>query len=285
MNSIELKNIHFNINKQIILEDVSLSIKESECIAITGENGSGKSTLLKIIAGFVPIAKGKVERSLQKIGYVPERPPSLLRFTPIEYLKHMGEIAGLNHNLLDSRIEALILQFGIEAYKNIRIQNLSKGNKQKVNIMQAILNTPELLLLDEPLSGLDPESQKELANILLGLKNEGITIIFTCHESYLQGKIADRTIHVASRQIEEVKEVEIKEYYRSIEFFGASTIFLPFIQNSVRIINHVHNDSTHELIVNSSMTDETLREIIALGGSIRYVSRELANLPIIEKIN
>ncbi|MEN1968045.1 ATP-binding cassette domain-containing protein [Lentibacillus sp. N15] len=140
-------------------------MKPNERLAVTGENGSGKSTLIKLIAGFITPTKGKIKRHTQKVSYVPERSPESLRFTPLEYLRDMGKMAGMETNELDSRISELVSQFGIEEYENVRIQRLSKGNKQKVNIMQALLKVPDLLIADEPLSGLDARSQEELATL------------------------------------------------------------------------------------------------------------------------
>ncbi|MEW9677119.1 ABC transporter ATP-binding protein [Lentibacillus sp. L22] len=271
MNLIELINIDFTINKQKVLKDVSLGIRANECIAITGKNGSGKSTLLKLIAGFAVPTIGKINRLTNKISYVPERPPESLRFTPKEYLRHMGKIAGLETKALHSRMNALIRQFGLTEYENVVIHRLSKGNKQKVNIMQALLSNPDIILLDEPLSGLDSRSQEEFVKLLVELKTEGKSIIFTCHEPYLKEQIADRTINVAKQQIKEIVE---GNYFRSIEFSGRSTVFHPFIQNTRDIIDYkCHSSTTYEIKVISTSSDQIVAQIIELGGSLEFVSR------------
>lgn len=279
MTYIEIKNIDYSLNKRDIFKNASLTINANECIAIIGKNGSGKSTLLRLIAGLILPSKGKIKRNIQVIGYVPEQPPKSLNFTMVEYLKHMGKIAGLKSRMLSLRIEELITQFGVNEYKNTFIKNLSKGNKQKVNIMQALLCTPDLLLLDEPLSGLDINSQKGLLGVLLTFKKEGMVILFTCHGNVLREKLADRTIQLAKQQIQEVVEAELETSYRMIEFFGVPSARLPLIVNNPSIVDVVRRSSeSYEIKVFSTKSDEMISQILELGGSILFVSHQSMEL-------
>ncbi|MGY0693933.1 ATP-binding cassette domain-containing protein [Virgibacillus sp. FSP13] len=283
MNVLQLTNIHYTVHKKCIFKGVAISIKNGECIAIAGENGSGKSTLLKIIAGLIVPNQGDVKRSTKNMGYVPEQPPKLLRFTANEYLKHMGQIQGLSASVLELRSRELIREFGLEAYQHTNTPYLSKGNKQKVNIIQALLTDPELLLLDEPLSGLDSDSQERLIETLTQLKKEGTTIVFTSHESYLAEKLADRKIHVTQQQIKETSVAGINNHYRTIEFTGKSETLVSFVCSSTTIIKHVYQStSSHIITVYAEKSNEVISNILTLGGTIQFVSRQMNVLPKLE---
>ncbi|ONK23492.1 hypothetical protein BLX87_10835 [Bacillus sp. VT-16-64] len=161
---VELEKVNKNYKKKQVLREISLSIEENQIIAILGGNGTGKSTLLRLIAGIEQPSSGRIIYSDKhiRIGYVPERFPKHLRFTPREYLYYMGKISGISKENLQERIEHYLQRFQLETLNNQRIMELSKGNIQKVGIIQAILNDPELIILDEPLSGLDYQAQQDL---------------------------------------------------------------------------------------------------------------------------
>ncbi len=194
----------------------------------------------------------------------------------------MGQIQGLSADVLNIRRGELMKQFGLDSYQHTRIQHLSKGNKQKVNIIQALLPNPELLLLDEPISGLDPDSQKRLVDILTQLKKAGTTIIFTCHESFFAERLADRSIHVTQQNIKEVMVSRENNQYRTIEFSGATEALLSFVSSSPFIMKHVcQTSSPHIISVHAVKSNEVIGEIIALGGTIQFVSRQMDMLPML----
>ncbi|WP_246494295.1 ATP-binding cassette domain-containing protein [Lysinibacillus agricola] len=169
MNTImEIQNISKQYRGKKILENATFSICANQIIALVGKNGSGKSTLLKIIAELVEADSGSIVKHRQtlKIGYVPEVTPSHILFTPEEYLYHMGRIRGMPKEQLQQKINDLLELFHLQDARNIRIDNFSKGMKHKVLIMQAMLEDTDLLILDEPLSGLDPKAQSDLEETL-----------------------------------------------------------------------------------------------------------------------
>lgn len=196
-----------NITKQYrgmkILDNVSFPIYHNQIIAIVGKNGSGKSTLLKMIAGLIMPDHGSIIPSKQslKIGYVPEVSPSHILFTPQEYLYQMGRIRGMAKQELLPRINYLLELFSLVDVQNIRIINFSKGMKQKIMIMQAMLDETDLLILDEPLSGLDLSTQNELEQTLHSLKQQGMTIILSCHETKLLDHVVDTILMIHNKEV------------------------------------------------------------------------------------
>lgn len=191
---IVLKDMTKRYGKTCVLSSISLSIREGESIAIRGSNGTGKSTLLKIIAGFIPLSAGErsVQQSGLKIGYAPDRLPQL-RMTSTEYLTYMGRIAGIAPHELSARIKELHEMLHLEQKPSLRMTYYSKGMLQKVNLMQAILRVPDVLILDEPLSGLDKASVTQLLLVLKQLKEEGTSILAAIHDSLLSRELDSRS--------------------------------------------------------------------------------------------
>lgn len=196
------ENVTKKYGSHYILKELSFSLHKDECTAIIGKNGTGKSTLLKLMAGFILPTKGKIIfESSVSIGYVPEQFPVNSKFTPFEYLSYLGRIQGLEKVYLEARIHELLERFSLMEKRDTRINSLSKGMKQKIGIAQAILNEPELLLLDEPLSGLDAAAQNDLIHIINDLKGPKVAVVFTCHEQLLLDEAADRLIAIESNGI------------------------------------------------------------------------------------
>lgn len=198
-----LQKIKKEYNGEEILRDVSLKIYEGQTTAIIGKNGSGKSTLLKIIGGILVPTEGEVVKHKKNftIGYVPERVPSDIRFTPEEYLTFLGKIRGMDKKELFDWIEQLLELFEMNEFRKKKIQTFSKGMKQKIGIMQAMLEQTDLLILDEPLSGLDPMAQNDLETTLIHLKKKGVIIVLTCHEKKLLNRLGDRIVVIKNKEV------------------------------------------------------------------------------------
>jgi ABC-2 type transport system ATP-binding protein len=190
---LQLQDVSKSFAGKCVLKGITLSIGCGETVAIVGPNGSGKSTLLRLISGLSPVTQGAREVAGEplRVGYVPDRFPKL-KFTPYEYLRDMGRMQGVSN--LEARIQDLLAQFRLEFARHQRMTGFSKGMLQKVNLMQALLSQPDLLLLDEPLAGLDQESQHELLAVFLDLQRQGIAIVMICHELTLVEKLAHRII-------------------------------------------------------------------------------------------
>jgi ABC-2 type transport system ATP-binding protein len=194
---ITLTNVVKGFPFKSVLKGLSITIYRDEVTAIIGRNGSGKSTLLRVISGLGAIDRGKREEFLLgrtiRVGFTPDRFPKL-RYTAFEYLRSMGRMQGIEEKVLRKRIDHLFEAFRFDPATKQQIRYFSKGMLQKVNLMQAMLTPPDLLLLDEPLSGLDIQTQEELMNVLVRLKSQGLSIIMSTHEPELVQRLADRVI-------------------------------------------------------------------------------------------
>lgn len=179
---LKLSGVSRRYGTRTVLSDISLSLSGGESVILRGGNGSGKSTLLKLAAGMIPSSSGEVvQQNDLPIGFAPDRLPKL-RMTSEEYLTHMGRIAGMPQASLAQRIEELHELLELPAGSRSLLLHYSKGMLQKVNLMQALLNEPKLLLLDEPFSGLDAESSARLLKLLHGLRAEGTAVLTALHD-------------------------------------------------------------------------------------------------------
>lgn len=191
----------FNVRKEIdgiqVLQNISFKLVDQTVTAIVGKNGSGKSTLLKTLAGIYEPTSGKIIRNTRKIGYVPEHFPENLRFKLKEYLLLMASFNGFSTSHIEKEISEYASLFGIETFLNQPLKQCSKGTKHKAGIIQSLLLKPEILLLDEPLTGLDTTSQNQLISHLEKIKKK-VSIIFTTHEEDMIARLANQIIYLES---------------------------------------------------------------------------------------
>lgn len=191
-----------------VLRDVNLTVEAGELTAITGPNGAGKSTLLRILAGASAPSRGRVRGRPRNTGYVPDRFPPRLRFTPAEYLRHMGRIRSLPGPVIEAGVEQLAERLGFTRHLGTRMAELSKGTCQKVVLTQALLADPELLVFDEPWSGLDEAAQQELTGLLLEARQRGGCVVVSDHRAAMIGQVADRVCTVAGGQVVPLDQAE-----------------------------------------------------------------------------
>lgn len=188
-----------------VLKGIDLDINPGQVIGYIGPNGAGKSTTVKILCGIITAFDGDIKvfgmdlktQSLEikkRIGYVPENGALYDLLTPHEYLNFVGTLYGIPKEKLDSRVNHLISIFGMEKNADQRMDTFSKGMKQKILIMAGIVNNPDILFLDEPLSGLDANSVILVKEMLARLASEGKTIFFCSHLMDVVEKISDRII-------------------------------------------------------------------------------------------
>ncbi|AHN21184.1 ABC transporter ATP-binding protein [Lysinibacillus sphaericus] len=273
----EVQNISKQYKTKKVLDNISFSIYGEEIVALVGKNGCGKSTLLKIIGGIVDSDSGAVTSHVQslKIGYVPEITPPHVLFTPEEYLFHMGKISGVPRKPLQQKINQLLELFNMQEVRSTRITHFSKGMKQKIMIMQAMLEETHLLILDEPLSGLDPRAQNELENTLLSLKENGYSIILTCHETKLLENLVDRILLMEGGQVVQLESFTDASNQNNLIVFELPSdqsldTVLSFIQiKQMRTLNNGNQELT--VTVNSGDTDKTLLALLQHEATIKQL--------------
>ncbi|XRP96426.1 ABC transporter ATP-binding protein [Methanocaldococcus sp. 16A] len=176
-----------------VLDKISFEVYEGEIFGLLGHNGAGKTTTLRILAGIIGEYAGYVEIN-GKIGYLPEERGLYRDEKVVDVLKFFGELAGMERGEIAKSIDYWLNKLNISHYKNSKIKELSKGNQQKVQFIVSVIHNPDIVILDEPFSGLDVVNVKLLRNIIFELKNEGKAIVLSTHQLEKIERLCDRVL-------------------------------------------------------------------------------------------
>ena len=188
--AIEVNHLIKDYTSVRALDSLSLEVRKGECFGFLGPNGAGKTTLIKILLNLISPSSGSVkifdqpvtnEKIRDRVGYLPERVKIYGFLKGSEFLDYQGKLYGMEHTKRNRRVEECLKVVGMYEDRLRKIGEYSKGMVQRIGLAQALLNEPELLLLDEPAAGLDPISNKEIRDILLRLKEAGVTVFINSH--------------------------------------------------------------------------------------------------------
>ena len=189
--SIEVKGLTKVFNEQVAVNNISFFAQKGEIVGFLGPNGAGKSTTMKIITGYIPPTNGTVKvcgfdvvnqaiQSRRNIGYLPEHNPLYLDMYVHEYLHFVGSLHIPKKIFLNQRVPEMIAMCGLTKEQNKLIRSLSKGYRQRVGLAQAMLHDPEVLILDEPTTGLDPNQIIEIRELIRKVSKDK-TVVFSTH--------------------------------------------------------------------------------------------------------
>ncbi len=207
MQEITLENIsktfvsEFKRQKKKAVDDISLSINKAEIFGIIGVNGAGKSTTIKMILGFIRPDKGQIvvagktpddPDSRLKIGYLPENPYFYDNLTARELLTFSTRTAGLGKKKSSKRIDLLLEKVGLTDVAHHKLRTYSKGMTQRAGICFSLVHDPDIIILDEPMSGLDPYGRRLVIDLIRQLKDKGKTVLFCSHILNDVERICDR---------------------------------------------------------------------------------------------
>jgi ABC-type multidrug transport system ATPase subunit len=197
---ITLDNVTKKYGVKTIIDSVSHTFYKGESFAFYGHNGCGKSTMLKLISGIIPISGGNLQyHEKLRFSYVPEKFVGM-EIEMIDYLRGVERMEGVDSAVTDRLIE----DFFLESMIHTRMDKLSKGSLQKVGVIQALMAPHQVILLDEPLSGQDAESQKVFLDKMNELRDRGITIFMSCHEKKLIDELSDRVYTIEQGKLLEI---------------------------------------------------------------------------------
>ena len=202
MYALEGKNLSKNFDTVKAVDDVTFSVPEGSVFGLIGRNGAGKTTTIRIMmniympdSGEVVLRGSKVGQEFKnKVGYLPEERGLYKKMKVLETLLFLAELKGKTGKDIERKAEVYLKRFDLIDRKNSKIEDLSKGNQQKIQFLATVLHSPEFLILDEPFSGLDPINTNMVKEIILELKHEGKVIIFSTHLMDFAEKMCD---HIA----------------------------------------------------------------------------------------
>jgi ABC-2 type transport system ATP-binding protein len=194
--ALRIENLHksfktgFLLKRKKILKGISFSVDRGEIFGYLGPNGAGKTTTLKCVLGLIFPEEGKIdlfgrphlETAVKaRTGFLPENPYFYDYLTASEFLRFYSQLFLIPHDQREERIESLLRLVDMKRAENLQLRKYSRGMLQRIGLAQALLNNPDLVLLDEPLGGLDPLGRKEFRDIIVRLKEEGKTVFLSSH--------------------------------------------------------------------------------------------------------
>jgi ABC-2 type transport system ATP-binding protein len=235
--AVELNGVAKRYQQILAVDNVNLNVKPGEIFGLLGPNGSGKSTTLKMLLGLVQPDWGSVivlGIDVQKdavtvkrqVGYVPESPRLYEFLTGIEYLDFIGDIYGMRTEEKKTRINEYFKALELEGREGDMISSYSGGMKQKVALISALLHKPKLLILDEPLSGLDPRSARIVKDLLHELKAQGVTTLMSTHVLEIAQALCDRIAIMYQGRLIALGTMEELQEKASLPESGLEDIFL-----------------------------------------------------------
>lgn len=219
MVEISIENLTKRYGTLVALDNVSLKIDSGEVFGLLGPNGAGKSTLLKTLVGILRPASGTIrigaidivadpEKAKRMIGYLPENPSLYTGLTTQEFLQFVGKIRGVADDLLEKEISESLKSFVLEEKRNSLVGTLSKGMKQKVALIATSLHNPQVLVLDEPLTALDPKTRVSVKDWIGGQTQRGVTTILSTHDLDVAQTHAGRIAIIDHGKIVAVGDIE-----------------------------------------------------------------------------
>ena len=215
---IEIQNLTKLYGQIVGVKNISFTVEKGEVLGFLGPNGSGKTTTMNIITGYMPSTEGTVKvcgydimeepgEVKKRIGYLPEQPPLYMDMTVSDYLNFVADLKKVDKKIKKSQLDDIMELVKITHVRKRLIRNLSKGYKQRVGLAQALVGTPEVLVLDEPTVGLDPKQIIEIRNLIKALGKEH-TIILSSHILTEVSAVCERVVIIHKGEIAEIDTPE-----------------------------------------------------------------------------
>lgn len=280
---IEINGVNKKIGSKQVIQDVSLNIGRGQVFALLGPNGAGKTTLIRIILGLLKAETGTIRLFGQELT-AQSRSDLLLRIgvqndgnlyenlTLEDNLALWGQIYGLDQATIQKRLAELKQKFHLEAYSNMPVGSLSKGNRQKVMLARAMFHNPEVLILDEPTTGLDPAAIDEFYDAIKALKQEGVTIIMSTHYLYGMDGVVDSIGIISEGKILVSDAVDkLRRQDKQVHFKGK---FKPDHIKELLAHGQVTGNLQDEFTIsveNDDQLADLVRSLVQKGNDIHYV--------------
>jgi ABC-2 type transport system ATP-binding protein len=273
-----VSNVTKSFDEFIAVNDLSLAVSAGRIFGLIGPNGAGKTTTIRMIVNITAPDSGSIELFGQhvtpelqdRIGYLPEERGLYKKMKIVEQLRFFGALKNLKGNALNETIDRWLERVKLTEWKNKKASELSKGMQQKIQFIAAVMHDPDLIILDEPFSGLDPINVELLKEIVLELKATGKTIIFSTHQMEVAEKICDDICLInRSRKVLDGSIRHIKEG------FGRNSVALRIVGgdavlNNPQLVAKIteHSDEIEVLLHAGADSQQLLRELISAGATV-----------------
>ena len=209
---IEVSHLTKKYGSRLAVDDISFTVEDGVIYGLLGPNGAGKSTIMNILTGYLAATEGQVtvaghplpeEADAAKacVGYLPEQPPLYPEMTVAEYLDFAAELKGVKKAARPAQVQSAARRTGLEDVLPRLIRSLSKGYRQRVGVAQALLGSPQLIILDEPTAGQDFRHYTDIMEFLRGLNEQGVTVVMITHDMHLMLEYTPRALVFCDGQL------------------------------------------------------------------------------------
>ncbi|WP_141433098.1 ABC transporter ATP-binding protein [Bacillus sp. 03113] len=284
---IEVEQLTKTYHQQHAVDHINLNIHENQCVALLGPNGAGKTTTLKMLSGLLSPTSGRIQflgkSSIDKqfIGYLPQHPSFCSWMTAEEYLLFSGTLSKLTKKQVKEKMKEVLQIVGLEHAKNKKISGFSGGMKQRLGLAQAVIHEPKFLILDEPVSALDPSGRRDVLNIMDELKKK-MTILFSTHVLHDAEQVCDDIIMLKDGKVkwfgslQKLKEAHQEETFLLSTFESLKQWLdnLEYVQN----ITYFQTSKAEFKLIESKYRNRLIEDCIKAGLTILHFEQRSQSL-------
>lgn len=287
---LKISNISKSYGEFLAVDNLSFTVKPGEIFGLLGVNGAGKTTTFRMIMGLLDADKGevtlngkKIDYSItDKIGFLTEERSLLTKLTVKEQCLFYGTLKGMTKERILERLDELLEYFEVPEYKDRKIKELSKGNQQKIQFITAILNEPELLILDEPFAGLDPINVDLFQKAIIKMAENGSMIIFSTHRmEHVELFCKKIVVLLKGKTVLDGYLTDIKEKYRKKNIFIKGPIKKGDIKDIPGVLNIIEKSDEYEVKIDSN---EVVQSVFDKIKNIKGITKFIVEEPSLNEI-
>ena len=293
---LEAKHLHKTFGDVVAVNDVSFEVEDGKILGLIGRNGSGKTTMFRMILDFLTPEKGGQvlwngqpigDQVHNIIGYLPEERGLYEKLTIEQQISYFAKLRGMSQAVIDQKIDHWMDKFQVKGKRTDKVQSLSKGNQQKVQLIATLIHEPKLMILDEPFSGLDPVNADLLMQGILDLKNSGSSIIFSSHNMNNVEEICDKLLMIHDgEQILYGTVKEVRDSFGRVKIFVQAQDWSRDQLANLDGVNSVRElrDGSYVLMLEDESYGQAIFDIITQGKYIQTFSQQPPTLEEIFKM-
>lgn len=287
---LKIENVTKYYGNFLAVDNLSFTVKPGEIFGLLGVNGAGKTTTFRMIMGLLEPTSGSITLNGQpinysvtdQIGFLTEERSLLTKMTVKEQTLFYGTLKGMNENDILDRLDELLKRFNILEYKDRKIKELSKGNQQKIQFINAIINNPKLLILDEPFSGLDPLNVEQFKKEILRMAESGSMIIFSSHRmEHVELFCKKLVVLLKGKTVLEGYLKDIKEQYRKKNIFIKADINKKELEEIPGVLEVIEKSDEWEVKIENS---DKVQDVFNVVSKCNHVEKFMVEEPSLNEI-
>lgn len=281
---LKVENVSKYYGDFLAVDNLSFTVDKGEIFGLLGVNGAGKTTTFRMIMGLIDISSGSITLNgkkidydvTDKIGFLTEERSLLTKLTVKEQALFYGTLKGMKKEVILERLDNLLKEFEVSEYKDRKIKELSKGNQQKIQFIMAIINNPELLILDEPFSGLDPINVEQFKKKIIELAANGSMIIFSSHRmEHVELFCKKLVVMVKGKSVIAGNLKEIKESYRKKNIIVKGDVNVSNIKKIKGVIDVLETSDEYVIkIEDNCISESVFKEISKCKNITKFMVEE-----------